>query len=935
MFKLIEKKYIKDLKTEGTLYEHECGMRVFHIEAEDEELFFSFAFPTPPASSDGVFHIIEHSALSGSKDYPVRDPFTSLSASSVASYMNAMTFPDMTLYLAASPLKKDFDNLFAVYADAVFAPLLRKETFMQEGIRRSEEGFDGVVFNEMRGDSFSRESVSATASLRGLFESGPYSYDSGGEPREIAKLTYEQFLSVWKEFYHPSNCYLFTYGKGVDIEEKLTYLDKKYLKDVKRKEITEMPQAIKFWEKPKTEIKYYAANSDEASSAMMLSFLTNRLSTSAYDVMFVNILVDILLGGPSCPLYKAALECPYASDLSGESGMSADFFQLTFACGLTGVKKEDEEKSAEYMLGALKTIAEEGIDKDIIESSLRRQEFLLEEIPGGMPNGLRLTLKCVRPALRSLSPFDAFASRDSLARLREELKNEPKLFENFIKEELLSSPHRLTLFVRGSNTLLKEEDDKLEEIAKTQRPDKAALSAFNAFIKGNDSQFEYTIPRLEAEDVPLSVSVIGQEEMGQIIYEGHPTGRVVYVDLAIDVSDLDNEELKYVSFLSRLLMITGLKGEKSEKIHRAMRLVTGGASAYIESGKVINGGVRAFFVFRMKVFPERLAESFKLLSDLLKQADVEDEAMLVATREDMLSDFEENCEYQGTAFVSSVATSSLTPSYTLGEEVMGIKAWKYFASLDIEEAKVKVASAYKHLSESCRFILHLTGEEEDKSMVVKEGEKFLSYFEKGHKASDLERARGGEKRLLYTLQSPVAYNAVAFKASPFCTKEGEAENVFSLMLSSGELYRQIRMEGGAYGANASYDPTEESFVLSSYRDPHLASTFVRFKSALENATIDEESLKMAKLQALGKTLRPLSPAAKGLVSLRRICYNITDEMRKERRALLAEVELKDVEQARARLLSQFIAAPYASIAPSVLYEKEKIDLYISALPIKA
>ena len=934
-FNLVKKEYIPLYKAEGFLYKHKrSGMEVFYVASDDKELFFSYAFPTLPSSNNGVFHIIEHTVLNGSKKYPVRDPFTLISKGSASSYMNALTCPDMTLYPAASPVKKDFDNIFSLYTDSVFHPLLRKETFLQEGIRLTKHGFDGVVFNEMRGDASQQESVVSTASLRSLFSTGPYSYESGGRAEEIANLTYEEYLETYKKFYSPSNARLFLYGKDANIEEKLALLDKEYLSDVKQTETITLPSHAEKWSTPKQkEVPFAALEGDKKGSAV-LSFLTASENSDPYEMIFISTLVDMLLGSPSCPLYSAIISSGLCDDISASSGMSGDFCYIPFVAGMSGVLKENEGKVEEYLLSALSKIAKEGIGKDCIEAAIRRQEFQLFEIPGGIPMGFRVLFKCIRRWLRSSDLFSAFETKAALERLRRNLEDDPLLFEHWIEKELLNNPHRLYLYVYPDAHLLEREDALLSSIASKRGYNKKDEELFNSFMASSDSiEALRSVPHLTSKDIPDGIEVIKQEYHKNVIVQKQLTGGIVYADIAIDLSDQDTNALCYASLLSRLLLLTGVKGEAKESIHNRLRLLTGGYSCYLESGRATDGSVRAFLVIRLKAFPDRLEAALNEIASLLKFADVSSVDTIKTALSDIGGDFAENCEYSGHLFASSIAASSLTPSAALGEEVMGIKAWLFFDSLKSEEAVKPLSSIYTLLSERGRFLLHLTAEDDEKiNDTIEIGEKFLSSFKESEKIKPIAREAEKREDLLYVLSSSVAYNAIAVKASKWLTKEQEAESVLSSMLSSGELYSLIRSDGGAYGANASVDSVEELFTMITYRDPHLKASFEAFLSALELTVVNSEDVEMARLELFGRLLKPLSPASKAILSVRRIIYGVSDEMRKQKRDLTALVTVSDVEKVRLSLIERLKEGAKASLAPLSLEKKEGVDFSIRTLP---
>ncbi len=933
-FELVEKGYIEDYKAEGFLYRHiKTGFEVFYVEKEDEELFFSYAFPTPPAASDGVFHIIEHTVLSGSRRFPVRDPFTVVSQGSVNTYMNALTCPDMTLYPAASPVRKDFDNLFYVYTDALFEPLLRRETFLQEGVRLTENGFDGVVFNEMRGDESQSESVVATHSVRDLFKSGPYSKNSGGEVLGIASLTYEKYLETYKQFYSASNGHLFLYGKECDITAKLAFLDEEYLSKRERTPKTNLHFETEEWNSPISEEIPASAMDGDDKCTFMLSFLTNLSNTSSYDVTFLSVLVDILLGSPSCPLYKAILDSGLGDDISSQSGMSSDFPLMPFAVGITGVDKESKEEVESFLLRTLERICKDGLEENDIEAAIRRQEFVLEEIPGGIPNGFRIFLKSIKSWLREKNIFSALRPSADLKHLREELKKSPKLFEKWMEEHLINNSHRLSLLVYPSADLLEKEQQALELKALERGFLEDEIALYETFASSSDSQEALgKVPHLSLSDLPSRKDIIEEEECGQIILQKQETGPVIYFDAIIDLSDLSDDQLRAVSLLSRYIMIAGRKGEAKETIHKQLRLTTGSYSCFLETGRTMDDRVASFLIFRVKVMQNHYGNALELLHDLMKNIDCADKKAMKAALSDMLSDFAEYIEYSGSSFASSAAAAALTPSLSLGEEVMGIKAWKYFDQLDIDTALAACSDVYAKLTEKERCLFHITCSEEYCSNAVEKAEKLLASFPKNSSISAFIRSVKTEEDTSYALSSSVAYNAAAIKASPWCTREQEAESLVASILSSGELYNEIRTFGGAYGVYAQLDSLEEYIVISTYRDPHVALSFERFISSIEKMEINDTLLSMAKMQLLGRLLKPLSPPQRAMVAIRRRLYVVKDEDRARKREYTALVTPEEAEEARKRILSAFRSAHKASLAPKSLYEKEPLDMVLSPLP---
>ena len=370
-YKLIDEQKTPSYDGTARLYLHQkTGFRVITVDNKDPENFFSYVVYTPCSDSTGVFHIIEHTVLSGSRKYPVKDAFTVQMASGCPTFMNAMTGADRTYYLAASAVEKDFENIFSVYSDAVFDPLLRKETFMQEGIRVSYQGtphFDGVVFSEMQGATSQHESVLSSLSSHGLFPGCAYEYESGGLPKDIARLSYEEYLEKYRRYYVPSNMCLLIYGsieKGHLMDSIADdYLDKR--------EYVPAPEKVKLPPLWKEMRKAYAtsAASDPSSngkSSVLYSWRLND-STDGVEGATLQVLTDMLLGSAGCPLYKAITECPYSEDISTESGMIWDYSAYAFAAGMAGVGKENCDKAASYLMDALKRMGCIAVDTSIVD----------------------------------------------------------------------------------------------------------------------------------------------------------------------------------------------------------------------------------------------------------------------------------------------------------------------------------------------------------------------------------------------------------------------------------------------------------------------------------------------------------------------------------------------------------------------------------------
>lgn len=410
MFEKVKTVELKDYKSDGTLYRHnKTGMEVFHLKNNSTELTCCFMFATPSRDDMGVAHILEHTVLCGSEHYPVKDPFSQVLLSSPNTFLNAMTYTDKTVYPFASPLKKDFDILFGIYADAVFAPLLRRESFEQEGVRFFGKSFDGVVYNEMTGALSSSDDITQSYCMRDLFEGTPFMYESGGNPLYIADLTYEEYIERYKDWYSPSNCRLFLFG-DLDPYEYMNKIEELYLTDEKLKNFSGKKYssaACHYKLKDKFNLRVTKPCPQKDCSSTVLTWLTKPAEDSL-EVLTLTILVDILLGDPGAPLYKAVCDSGLGDDLNPLSGTDPDIPLMPFIVGFTGSGKHTQDEIENFLITTLKKIADNGLDSEQVEACVRRQEFRLHENVGsGEPYGITAALRCARTWLRDRNAEDA------------------------------------------------------------------------------------------------------------------------------------------------------------------------------------------------------------------------------------------------------------------------------------------------------------------------------------------------------------------------------------------------------------------------------------------------------------------------------------------------------------------------------------------------
>lgn len=409
-------------------------MRIVYVANSDRERFFSYLVRTIPFDSTGVFHIIEHTVLSGSEKYRCEDPFTELRKGSVSSYMNAFTALDYTGYPAASPLKKDFENIFDVYTDAVFRPLLRKSSFEREGVRYTGEAWDGVVYNEMKGAGADHEVALLKGVGRAMFPDSCYCFNSGGDPVEIPSLTYSDYLDTYKKFYNPSNISLFLYG-DCDLERVCRVLDTGYLpKEKTGQRIGGDPVAAK----PETDRIFRCSTAGENEISSLVVWRIGS-SSDLLEIVTVNLVVELLLDSPSSPLYRRVLEAGLGRELSGESGVISGYPELLFAVGYKGFDLSGENRLSEEIIRMLRSIVECGFDAESVAGSIKRARFSERDLKTGM--GMR-TMHRLLMGRHEHKLFGMLEYDRALSLLESRIGEDPRYLEHWIEKRLIDNPVR-------------------------------------------------------------------------------------------------------------------------------------------------------------------------------------------------------------------------------------------------------------------------------------------------------------------------------------------------------------------------------------------------------------------------------------------------------------------------------------------------------------
>ena len=522
-YEVLQTEDLSDLKSKGTLLKHKkSGARVLLMENDDENKVFTIGFRTPPSDSTGVPHIMEHSVLCGSKEFPVKDPFVELVKGSLNTFLNAMTYPDKTVYPVASCNDKDFQNLMHVYMDAVFYPNIYQhdKTFRQEGWSyklddpEGELTISGVVYNEMKGAFSSPEGVLDRVVLNSLFPDNAYSVESGGDPEVIPELTYEQFLDFHRKYYHPSNSYIYLYG-DMDMEEKLRWLDEKYLSDFENEPVDSEIHLQKPFTEMKEVVQEYSIASEESDEDNTYLSYNKVIGTTLDEKLYLafEILDYALLSAPGAPLKKALLDAGVGKDISGSYDNGV--YQPIFSVISKNANVEQKEEFVRVIEDTLKDIVKNGINKKALRAGINYHEFRFREADfGNYPRGLMYGLQLFDSWLYDeTKPFIHMQAIPTFEFLKEQV--ETGYFEELIQKYLLDNTHGSIVIIKPERGRTARMDKELADKLQAYK-DSLSKEEIDALVKATKELEEYQEEESAPEDL-AKIPVLGREDISREI----------------------------------------------------------------------------------------------------------------------------------------------------------------------------------------------------------------------------------------------------------------------------------------------------------------------------------------------------------------------------------------------------------------------------------
>jgi len=922
-FTIISKTNLDEMHAEGIFARHcKTGLEVYHIHNDDTENLFAFAFMTPPNSSSGVAHILEHSVLCGSKNYPLKDPFLILSKQSVKTFLNAMTFPDKTVYPAASIIEKDYFNLMSVYGDAVFFPLLKQETFEQEGHRLEVDAdgkpyFSGVVLNEMRGVYADFDSAVDRQATHLLLSDTVYSHDSGGYPPDIVELSYEDFCAFHKKYYHPVNCKVFLYG-NIETEKQLAFLQEHFLQFF---DAAEKPAAIPPIV-PNTAPSRYAvtAPSGEGKSLDKLTLTMNWLLPESKDIdrfMDVMFLEELLLGHDGAPLQKKLLDCPFAEDIYPDSGAHAELKNMSFTLGLADIAEDTVNQCETYILSALETIAADTIDPQLIKTALNAIDFYNREIiRASGPFSLILMRRVLRGWLHGGTPEDTLRYIPALERLKQRITNNPRYIQECIRTLLLDNPHRVLVSVHPDPQFCKKIDETLSQKAEqaAQKLNDAERKNLMEHPQSQEEKIEQQslIPHLSKTELPAADPPIPEylEYFGAVpaVFHEQPTNGITYLDLALPVDCLAADDYIYLTLYAAALNGMGTAIQSWDSVAAQFAYVTGGFSAVtFSAGKHYTADSAVFFDhaleardivnrdwirIRSKMLPEYIEPAINLIFSYLSDVSFTDTKRLADIVIQCKNDFDSVSAYAGHTLSSLYAASLYSGSKRAENIWTGIPQLRFLreryrqmngSSSAIEILAERLTEIHRKLLKA-GMLVKICGTPEDIQTAKKALSPHLKHFAfPKRRANSFRTTCPEESHEVYAFPSNVQ---VGFAAQvipiSFPQLSYGATLVYAQWLETGMLWNEIRVTGGAYGVAAYSDALTSLFTLTTYRDPVPFASLHTMQDIIAKSRT--EIFSNTELEALitgtySMLLYPSTPAQKSSAALSRLFYGVTNEVR--------------------------------------------------------
>lgn len=918
-YEILDEHRVEDVQSDGFILRHKkSGARIAILSNNDDNKVFYIGFRTPPEDETGVPHIIEHTTLCGSKKFPVKDPFIELAKGSLNTFLNAMTYPDKTVYPIASCNDQDFKNLMDVYLDAVFNPNITKyeEIFKQEGWHYELTGKDdelkinGVVYNEMKGAYSSPDEVLSSQIYRSLFPDNTYSKDSGGNPEYIPKLTYEAYLDFYHKYYHPSNSYIYLYG-DMDVVERLEWLDKEYLSlyDYKKvnSEINKQPAFDKI---KNVEAQYSITMDDSQENKTYLSY--NRVVGDTLDEMLYqafDVLDYALVSSPGAPVKQALIDAGIGDDVYGS--YDAGILQPVFSFVAKNANASQADEFESIIENTLKEVVKTGINKEALLAGINSSEFKFREADfGQFPKGLLFGLNCLDSWLfDDMKPFIHLECLGTFAKLRKAVDTD--YFEKLIQEYLLDNTHGSSVTVKPKRGLGNERE---EALAKELSDYKASLSdeEIKKLIEDTEHLKKYQeepssdedlrkLPMLTRADMKknaMPFSNIEDELLDvKVVRHDIESNGIDYISFLFDAGDFAQSELGYLGFFTNALGLVSTEKYSYTDLANATNIYTGGISTGTASHPDIKDRNNFVFKFevKLKVLEKNIDKALELMEQMLLTSDFTDTKRLGELVAQIKARLQANLSSSGHLVAAMRSMSSFSRYALYQDELKGIAFYRSICHIEKELSESpksvsdKLAAIAKKLFARNRMLISFTGNNEAYGNAKPSLEKVIAGFDKMSAVGNQAEVHFNTAKEAFIDASQIQYVA---KTGDFICEGYEytgALRLLRIILSYDYLWINVRVKGGAYGCMNTFLRSGESYFVS-YRDPNLSDTldvYDRIPEYIKSFSPDERDMTKYIIGTFSALDTPMNPEAKGSRSLSAYLEGITyEQIQKERNEIL-------------------------------------------------
>ncbi|MCI8402656.1 MAG: insulinase family protein [Lachnospiraceae bacterium] len=947
-YEVLSATWIDELKSQAVICRHKkSGARLFLLSNDDDNKVFTIGFRTPPADDTGLPHILEHSVLCGSRKFPVKDPFVELVKGSLNTFLNAMTYPDKTVYPVASCNDKDFQNLMDVYMDSVLHPNIceNKKIFLQEGWHYELEDVEkpltinGVVYNEMIGAYSQAESLLDSYTAKALYPDTCYSRDSGGNPDFIPTLSYEDFTNFYQRYYHPSNSYIYLYG-DMDMAEKLSWLDEAYLKDYDIQEIDSHIPIQPAFDRPVEQTYTYPLTEEESEAGQTYLSVNTVVGTQTDPKLYVafQILEYALLSSPGAPVKQALLDAGIGRDILG--GYYNSLQQPYFSVVAKNAESAQKDEFLRVVDGELRRIAREGVNRKSLEAALNYYEFRYREADyGSFPKGLMYGLQCFDSWLYDENdPLMHLAYAGTFCELRKEM--ESGYFEGLIERYLLDNPHTAVVVLKPEKGLSAKKEAALADRL-AQKKASLTTEQTEALVEQTRALKEYQdeptdpellkkIPLLAREDIKKEVAPLNwteSEDSGvRVLHHNLFTAGIGYLRLLFDIDTVADEDLQYLGLLKATLGYMDTENYGYQELANEILIHTGGIApgmGYYADMKE-PGKYRATFEFMAKVFYDKLGFGFEMITEIIKRTEFDDEKRLREILAECKSRIQMQLMSAGHQAAVQRAASYLTEGGCLRELTGGISWYKFIEDLDahFDERKTEVVEKLKALTARIfvpdRLLVSYTADDEGFSMLHEPLASLVGELYEGGYPTVKRALPVGKKNEGFMSSSGVQYVAQCgnFRKNGF--DYTGALRILKLILSYDYLWLQLRVKGGAYGCMSGFSANGDSYLVS-YRDPHLRRTLEVYQGIpqyLRDFEADEREMTKYIIGTISEMDTPLNPMAKGSRSLSAyLCHTTWERLKKERDQVLT-ADPEDI-RALAPLVESLLAEDSICVMGSV------------------